>query len=123
MRHEKWSVWILASILVLGNLGLSSDAFAANDHVERITIGYTGSIIPETVWAVDDHDVILEATIFSGFPTDALEISKSAFAKNKFDSKIFLVTDVAETSTEIHTSWLTWPRAGVRASRWKFRSV
>ena len=100
--RSHWKVLLLVSVLLLGVPGTSQDVFAANDKLEKIIIGYNGDY-PVIVFAVNNHDELLEPAVFTNEFSE-LEISKSNFDKNKFDSKIFLTSDVIDVDVEIHTS-------------------
>ena len=65
MRGDKWSVLLLASILLLGNMGLSSTAFAAGDKLESITISYNIDL-PKTIEVRDKKDNLILSEDLSG---------------------------------------------------------
>ena len=110
LRHRKWSVLVLASILLLGNMGLSSNAFAdeddddhKNDKLVSLEILYTvGSPGDKIVITQKNGNEIISKLLVTGDET--ITIIKSDFSNNKFKSKIFLTIFGTEISEEIHTS-------------------
>ena len=81
---------------------LSSDAFAAKEKLESITISYTtGSTVDIVV--TDKHgDVILTVDDYES--GDLITINKSIFDNDKFPSQLFFTASDTGTSEEIHTS-------------------
>jgi len=102
LRHRKWSVLVLTSILLLGNMGLSQEAFADKEKLENITFSYeTNSSV--TIHVTDKKGNLI-VTVDPYNPDDTFTVDKSDFEKNKFDSKIFLTIFGTEITEEIHTS-------------------
>ena len=102
LRHRKWSVLILTSILLLGNMGLSQEAFAAKEKLEFIEISYD-TVSSVDIVVTDKHgDVII--TVVDYESEDPITITKSIFANNKFPSQLFFTASDTGNPEEIHTS-------------------
>ena len=66
-------------------MGLSPDAFAAHDRLEKLSVSYNGGF-PETITVTDENgNTIFEVLISNEFET--IDVFKSDFGNNKFPSK------------------------------------
>jgi len=107
LRHGKWSVWILTSILLLGNMGLSPDAFADDDKLANITILYEPtpplSPTPEVVDVTDKNGNPIVSESLTDV-ADTILIEKSDFGNNKFTKEIFFTAQGTGITAKLKTS-------------------